>query len=119
MKYYSIKGRNTSGYLSETLCRVNDNGIFEIYDWMSNKASGDWTPSEKYKKIFDEKNELYEIKEPTKKEIDALIMEADDAAYDDYHTSYHTTVDSNGTEHTDYIYQDYRSIDGKPVEHDN
>jgi len=108
MKYYGIKPRRTSGYLSETLCRIDDNNNFEIYDYYTGKPSGVWVPSEKYKKRFEEKDYLYEIRELNDEDVNVLKMEADNEAYDDYHTSYKVTSDG----HTEYIYQDYKSVNG-------
>lgn len=35
MKYYILKEKEKDGYLSCTLCRINDEGIFEEYELIS------------------------------------------------------------------------------------
>lgn len=35
MKYYILKEKEKDGYLSRTLCRINDEGIFEEYELIS------------------------------------------------------------------------------------
>ena len=120
MKYYVMKNINSGGYLSRTLCRISKNGKFEIYDY-SVGGSCSWRENDKYEKRFKEKDDNYEIYVPDKKEIDYIIFETDDAAYEDRHTHYTETVDEEGNIHTDYIYQDYRVqnvykvVDGKMV----
>ena len=67
--------------------------------------------------VFKEKNENYEIYEPDEKEINAVKYETDDAAYENYHTySVPEFKDSKGRKHSEYIYQEYRSVDGYDAE---
>ncbi len=113
MKYYVIKDKTMDGYLSRKLCRINKKGKFEVYDWKDLHSSGSWLSSEKYKDIFDTKNDAYEIWEAGKEEIDEIIYEVDDAAYEDAHTHVGPEiVDDKGRKHSVFIYQDYRSLDG-------
>lgn len=113
MKYYVMKNKEYNGYLSRNLCRINSKGIFEIYDSCTGECFGKWIKNEKYENWFNEKSDDFEIYVPTKKEIESIIFEVDDAAYENYHTYVSPRlVDSKGREHSEYIYQDYRSLDG-------
>ena len=114
MKYYIIKDRDKEGYLSKTLCRVNDDGSFEEYSCNANSSSGEWRYNEIVEKWFKGEDENFEVYEALdKKEIEQVIYETDDAAYENFHTHYNDElIDSKGRKHREYIYQDYRSLDG-------
>ena len=117
MKYYILKEKGKDGYLSRTLCRINDNGIFEEYSGYTDSSSGKWIENKKVENLFNEKNENYEIYEPNEKEIEAVKFEVDDAAYENSHTYFEPTItDSKGRKHSVYIYQEYRSVDGYDAE---
>lgn len=116
MKYYIIKDKNRDGYLSKNICRINDDGNFEYYSFLENSSIGKWVYSEivenRFKNKIDDSGE-YEVYESSKNEIEEVIHEIDDAAYDTYHEHYAPElVDSKGRKHSEYIYQDYRSLDG-------
>ena len=113
MKYYVMKDKDMDGYLSRTLCRVNSKGVFEIYSSCTESSFGKWQKNERYENWFKEKNDNFEIYTPTKKEIEEIKFEADDAAYENYHTHVSPDfLDSKGRKHSEFIYQDYRSLDG-------
>lgn len=120
MKYYVMKDKDMDGYLSRTLCRISKNGKFEVYDYLVGESCL-WRMNDKYEKRFKEKDNNYKIYVPDKKEIEYIMFEFDDAAYEDRHTHYTETVDEKGYIYTDYIYQDYRCqsvykvVDGKMV----
>ena len=117
MKYYILKEKDKDGYLSRTLCRINDEGIFEEYSGYTDSSSGKWIENKKVENLFNEKNENYEIYEPDEKEIEAVKFEVDDAAYENSHTYFEPTItDSKGRKHSVYIYQEYRSVDGYDAE---
>ena len=117
MKYYILKEKGKDGYLSRTLCRINDEGIFEEYSGYTDSSSGKWIENKKVENLFNEKNENYEIYEPDEKEIEGVKFEIDDAAYENSHTYFEPTItDSKGRKHSVYIYQEYRSVDGYDAE---
>ena len=117
MKYYILKEKENDGYLSRTLCRINDEGIFEEYSCNTDSSSGKWIENKRVENIFNEKNENYEIYEPDEEEIEGVKFEIDDAAYENSHTYFEPTItDSKGRKHSVYIYQDYRSVDGYDAE---
>ena len=117
MKYYILKEKDSDGYLSRTLCRINDEGIFEEYSCNTDSSSGKWIENKRVENLFNEKNENYEIYEPDEKEIEGVKFEIDDAAYENSHTYFEPTItDSKGRKHSVYIYQDYRSVDGYDAE---
>lgn len=95
-------------YVSDNCLYKYENGKYKIYTYrVGVSASGDWFEAEEPKKK----------KVATKEEIDELMFRVDDDAYEDYHTSYNPGFkDSKGRMHTDYIYQDFRSIDGYDTE---
>ena len=47
MKYYILKEKEKDGYLSRTLCRINDEGIFEEYSCYTDSSSGKWIENKK------------------------------------------------------------------------
>ena len=59
MKYYILKEKDSDGYLSRTLCRINDEGIFEEYSGYTDSSSGKWIENKKVENLFNEKNENY------------------------------------------------------------
>lgn len=113
MKYYVVE-KNIEGISIKTLCRLKNN-IIEIYDY-DEKPRGEWLKNEEFEKILKEKNEKYIIYEPNQAEINNLKQEINDFAYDDYHESSSYIKDDKGKRHREYIYQDYRSIDGYCVD---
>ena len=116
MKYYIMKNKLLNGYLSRKLCRINEDGKFECYGFI-NGSSGKWEHNEIIERRFRTKDEDYEIYEPDEKEIEEVKFETDDAAYDNFHEHYSPVLtDSKGRKHEEYIYQDYRSLDGYDAE---
>lgn len=101
MKYY-IDEHNT-------LYRL-ENDKYEMYTYECGS-----TPIGYWKKNIDI-NSLT-LKEITNDEKDKIISQIDDDAYEDYHSHLnYELLDSKGRKHTDYIYQDYRSIDNYDCE---
>lgn len=115
MKYYIMRFKNQGWYLSRTLCRVDKNGLFEIYSY-SYGSSGEWVKNDVYEEYFKNKDEDFEIYVPDENEIKYVMAETDDAAYDSFHEHYYSFTDSKGNKHTDYIYQDYRHQEVKKCE---
>ena len=113
MKYYIIKDKERSGYLSRTLCRINSKGKFEIYNWTHGAR---WEPNERVEDIFNSKDKNYDIYVPKKKEIEDVKWEVEDSAYEYSHTHVYEPVDDKGNQHSEFIYQDYRSLDGYDAE---
>ena len=113
MKYYIVKEKDRDGYLSRTLCRINDDGSFEEYSCNSGESSGKWEYNKIVHDWFLGKNQNYVVYEPDENEIKYVIAETDDAAYDNYHE--HSCEIGDG-EHRVYIYQDLKMIDGYIVE---
>ena len=113
MKYYVIE-KELKGSPIKTLCRINNNKV-EIYDY-EDKPRGEWLESDYFTKLFEDHDDTYKIYEPTKEEIEKLKNETDEFAYDDYHENTGSLKDDKGKKHREYIYQDYRSIDGYCVE---
>ena len=113
MKYYIIE-KEIENIKIKTLCRIKNNKL-EIYDY-EDKPRGEWLESDYFSKIFEEHDDAYNIYEPNQEEIEKLKKETDEFAYDDYHESTGYLKDDKGKRHREYIYQDYRSIDGYCVE---
>lgn len=128
MKYYYVCSKKDEkqykewGYEREyeyyTLCRIHDN-ICESYEMGNRKSSGQWVKNKELHEIIKKENKDYIIKQPTKKEIEANIMYIDDLSYEDMHISTNYSGgcrDDKGKRHSEFIYQDYRSIDGYCVD---
>ena len=128
MKYYYVcskkkdeqnkKKSYTKEYEYYTLCRIQDN-ICESYEMGNRKSSGQWVKNKELHEIIKKENKDYIIKQPTKKEIEANIMYIDDLSYEDMHISTNYSGgcrDDKGKRHDEFIYQDYRSIDGYCVD---
>ena len=114
MKYYIIKDKGMSGYLSRKLCRIDSKGKFEIYNWTHGVR---WEPNERVEDIFNSKDKHYDIYVPKKKEIEDVKWEVEDSAYEYSHTHVSAPIkDDNGKEHEVFIYQDYRTLDGYDAE---
>lgn len=95
-------------YVSDNCLYKYENGKYMEYTYKVGESySGKWVD------VCEPNNK----REATKDEIDEIMYRVDDDAYEDYHTSYNPGFrDSKGRSHTDYIYEDYRSIDGYSTE---